>query len=488
MTSRVWSAQQTEIFKWAESDKGNALVRARAGTGKTTTILEAINHAPERRILLSAFNKKIAEELQERLTNPNAEAKTLHGLGFGCILRNWSSVQMNNARGKRLAEQACGQGTPGAVTALVAKIAELSKQIAPFAKTPEEIVSVALRMDCLPDVEWEEAGWTVERIGALALRAMGLAQKRDGTVDFSDMLYLPLAMGWVAPRYDLVCIDEAQDMNTAQIELALRSVSREGRIVVVGDDRQAIYGFRGADSGSLDRLKVALKAQEFPLTVTYRCASQIVGLAQDIVPDFEATPGAPEGTIRTIPGSRLAQEVQPGDFVISRKNAPLVRTCLSILRTGKRAKVEGKDIGKSLLSLIRKFKADSIEGLLKSAGAWAEREIKRVQALAESKPELAEHRSAEIDDTFETIRVLAEGMSTVGDLEKRIEALFEDGVGGRGGVVVCSTIHRVKGLEADRAFILKGSLATGKRAQKVEELNCLYVAITRAKNELVWVE
>jgi len=72
---RVWSAQQEAIFGWFGSAGGNLVVRARAGTGKTTTILEGIGRAPEGKILLCAFNKRIAEELQTKVRNPAAEGE-----------------------------------------------------------------------------------------------------------------------------------------------------------------------------------------------------------------------------------------------------------------------------------------------------------------------------------------------------------------------------------------------------------------------------
>jgi superfamily I DNA/RNA helicase len=97
-------------------------------------------------------------------------------------------------------------------------------------------------------------------------------------IDFTDMIFLPVANNWIRPQYDMVVVDEAQDMNTCQLAIA-QGLARN-RVVVVGDDRQAIYGFRGADSGSLDRLKDELKATELGLTTTYRCGRGIVALAQ----------------------------------------------------------------------------------------------------------------------------------------------------------------------------------------------------------------
>jgi DNA helicase-2/ATP-dependent DNA helicase PcrA len=486
--SRTWSPQQNTIFGWYEdTTRKYAVIEAGAGCAKTSTTLEGVNRAPEKRILLMSFNKRIADELQAKVTNEHAEVKTSHGLGFQFVRRNWENVRVDSGRGKRLAAMVCGAGAPDAMVALVTKLADLGKQMAPMTENIYVLRDIAYEMDVIPDPEWEEEGWTVERVAELALQAMLKALVRDGTVDFTDMIYLPIRMNWVRPIYDLVCIDEVQDLNVAQIELATRCISKNGRAVAVGDKNQAIYRFRGADSGSIDRLKKAwVGAETFPLSITYRCGKAIVEEANRIVPEFFAAPSAPEGVVRSIGASKLPSEVKAGDFVISRKNAPLVRVCLSILRTGTRAKVEGRDIGRNLLALIRKLKAKSMPDFLKRLTAWGEREIKR---LANLKPEIAERKSAEIEDTAETLRVLADGLSGLPELEARIERLFADDVAaGRSGMVVCSTIHRVKGLEADRAFILKGTLATGKRAGNREEMNCEYVAITRAKNELIWVE
>lgn len=278
-------------------------------------------------------------------------------------------------------------------------------------------------------------------------------------------------------------------MNAAQIELALKSVRKGGRVLVVGDDRQAIYGFRGADSGSLDRLKAAMGAEELPLTVTYRCPKAVVAEAQRLVPDYLAAESAPAGVVETMPLAKLAKAVTPGDFVLSRKNAPLVRTCLSILRVGTRAKVEGRDVGKGLVALVKKLKAKSMPNFLERLEAWEAKEVARALKL---KPERAEVKRAEIEDQAETLRALADGLSGIPELEARIESLFAD-VEGAPSQVVCSTVHRSKGLEAANVFILKETLVRrgkdGKPlAQSPEEANIEYVAITRAQQRMVWVD
>lgn len=490
--SRNWSAQQQAVFAWFKSGKlstQNLVVRARAGTGKTTTIIEATTYAPEQRILLAAFNKKIAEELKVKLTNPNAEAKTLHSLGFGFVTRYWPNVRPDTERAYRLARQAATDAAPDDMISLIVKLASRGKAMLPA--NIEALADIAQDADIVPDEDWEKDGWTVNRVATLAWKAMELAYTtRDGTIDFDDMIFLPVANGWVKPRYDLVVIDEAQDMNAAQLRLAQGVCEAAGRICVVGDDRQAIYAFRGADSGSIDRLKVQLKAAELGLTVTYRCGSRIVAEAQALVPDYTAAPNAHPGEVmgsKDLPAATLEavpEMAGPGDFVLSRKNAPLAKVCLRLLRMGKRAKVEGRDMGAGFKSIVKKLKPKSIPDLLKKLTTWEANQSKRARAMAKTEDQAAA-KVGEVQDQAETLRVLAEGMAGVRELTARIDELFADEVAG--AFVVCSSVHRSKGRETDRVFVLADSLYPGKR-NNVEEQNIHYVAVTRAKNTLVWVK
>jgi superfamily I DNA/RNA helicase len=89
----------------------------------------------------------------------------------------------------------------------------------------------------------------------------------------------------------------------------------------------------------------------------------------------------------------------------------------------------------------------------------------------------------EIYDKKEMLASLADGARNVEEIQERIAALFvEDGLGDA-SVITCSTIHRSKGLEANRVFILADTLKTGD----IEEENLRYVAVTRAKLTLVMV-
>jgi superfamily I DNA/RNA helicase len=508
--ARTWSAQQEAIFDWFQNGQGNLTVEALAGTGKTTTIIEGINRAPEQSILLAAFNKRIAEELKTKLANPNAEALTLHAIGFRAVRRYWEKIGVDNrgARAERLAEDVCGQQAPDALKKLVGKLGTKAREMAPFATKPEDLFEIALTFDCAPDEGWQADGFDLTWVCDKAVKTLALAasSKPIATgIDFADMLFLPIINKWLRPSYDLVVVDEAQDMTLVQLLLA-QGVCK-GRFAVVGDSHQAIYAFRGADSDALGRLTRELNSAKLALTTTYRCGQAIVREAQRLVPSYEAAPTNGEGLISTTSLDRIFETVGPGDFVLSRTNAPLVSIALGLVRRGVRAKIEGRDIGAGLKSITNKLAKgpakNSIPKWLEKLATWRDREVERAEKAG------IESKVNTVLDQFETLTALADGVSGIPELLTRIESLFEDNAVGVPSQVVCSSVHRAKGLESKRVFVLRATLNPPVACEKChkrprgckcpdgyvpdpvsqrEEQNIEYVAITRAIDELVWVE
>ena len=494
---RTWSTQQNSIFAWFAKEEmvqePNLIVRARAGTGKTTTIVEGINRAPEQRILLCAFNKKNADDLATKITNPNAEAKTTHSVGNSIVQKYWRvSVPRDNFghRAETLAEAVCGRSCPDPVKAIVAKLHTKGREIAPFARNAGDLVDLQLKFELEPSAEFADMGFDSAYVEQKALEAMELAasvKPADGFIDFSDQLYLPVRNGWLHPQYDLVVGDESQDMTLTQLAI-LRGVCR-GRLCFVGDDRQAMYDFRGAASDALDRMKNELNAAELGLTTTYRCGRIIVELAQTLVADFQAGADNSEGAIEELPMDKLRTAAQHSDFVLSRTNAPLVGVAMKLLRDGKRARIAGKDIGRGLTSLAWKLAkgpaANSIPKFIDKVTNWQDRETARIEPLLRNKKTMnaAEAKLEGIRDQADMLISLSEGALSVKDIVSRIESLFTDNGLGDKGVITCSSVHRAKGMEADRVFVLRSTL----RSHNQEELNIQYVAITRARHTLVWV-
>lgn len=482
--SIVLSDQQKAIIAWFEGGTGNAVFRARAGCGKTFTALAGINVAPESRAVFLAFNKSIAEENAAKNKNANCEVKTLHSLSYGFMRRQWRTVRPDFKRGETIAKNVIGSAAPFAIVKGIAKIASLLKGIAPLNTTINDATDIALDFDIGPSADDESAGYTLDRMCAAAVKCLDLACLDDGTCDFDDMIFVPLRMGWLRPTYDLVVVDECQDMNAAQILTARRVVKPSGRIAVVGDDRQAIYGFRGADSGSLDRLLSELNAIEMPLTITRRCPKAVVALAANLVPDFVAADDAPQGAVNTIGPDAMFKDAKPGDFILSRKNAPLASIALRFLREGRAARVEGKDIGAGLVAMVRKVAGKSNLGIvafLSKLDTYASKQIAKLTA-ANGPNQTA--RIAYVNDQVETIAAIAEGKDSLATLISAIEDLFDVKTkGDPKPAIVCSSVHKAKGKESPTVYVLTDTLYPGGR-HTAEEDNIAYVAYTRAMSTL----
>jgi DNA helicase-2/ATP-dependent DNA helicase PcrA len=464
--AREWSAQQRAIFAAVASEQGHLQIVARAGTGKTTTIIEALSHVPRgQRVLLCAFNKSIADELTSRAPR-GVKVSTLHGLGFGAVLRRWPSISKtpDKTRDRRLMERALeGRGLRRDLAPELAKVASLCKA---RLDTDEASILRALRSAEVTLAPKDHAACVAAIVDAVAL-----ATECDGTISFDDMVFVPAALGWSCGTYDLVFVDETQDMSAAQLQLARSALAPGGRMVLVGDDRQAIYGWRGADVGGMARMREELEANTLPLSITYRCGQRIALLAAQLVPDFQAAPSNPAGTIRR----GTVDEAREGDAVLSRINAPLVRLALEAIRAGKRARIQGRDIGAGLRAHAQSFGEFDVRALLRSA------KIRLEASLADLADTEEGEEIERLQDQFATLTALCEDARTINDVLARIERLFSDD----GPGLIFSSTHRAKGLEWNRVFLLAD---TYRPSASIEGENLWYVAVTRARHELVLVQ
>lgn len=513
------SSLQRDIFHWFKTGEigddvfQHLIVRARAGTGKTWTILRAILMAPERRILVLAFMRRIMEEMKFKLAEMDgtADVRTANSLGYRAIIRQLGRIAVLEGREKFSREDAVADvvsaGMPFGTKRLAAKMFTKARELCPVGATLPRLVQLAYDFDFVPP---PDSSLSVEMLAKVTLNALEYGLQPHtyrGGIDHADQIFLPLALKLMTPEYDLVVGDEAQDFNEPQLDIMLQSVTPYGRVVLVGDDRQGIFGFRGADTSSLDRLKRKLSAAELPLSITYRCPQRVVELAQKYVPDYQVGPSNPEGVVSSVADEdELLDAVSRGDFVLSRRNAPLARLALHCLRAGKPAKIQGRDIGNGLKALVRLLAkgdaAHSVRAFLARLTVHQERMTQRFLAAGH------EESVETLVDKCSTLRWLAEDAPGVPTLTDRIDNLFTDEPGAS---VIFSTVHKAKGLEAHRVFLLQSTFGIpvacecghrhrgGKlcprckcehyspnRKALLEEQNIKYVAITRAKHELTW--
>lgn len=457
-----------------------------------------------------AFNKSIAEELKSRVP-AGIDAMTMHSLGNSALRAAFGQLKMNEYRVSDIISELTGKD----IRDLRLKKPELVKWV-------QELVSLC-KMNLIGlETHADPVFWTmglsdlasyydIELNGCRA-EAFDLVPRvlerckdvqRDNSIDFSDMIWLPVVLNLTVKRYDLLLIDESQDLNRCQQALAKRSGKR---LVFCGDEKQAIYGFSGADSQSLKRLEQELSSTEqtcqiLPLTVTRRCGKAIVEEAKKYVPDFEAHESNSEGKISTAlyksedgkPTYR--EQVQDGDMVICRCNAPLVSQCFKFLRRGRKATIQGRDVGQGLISTVNKVMKgydetsdNQIAELHQKLSDWLHTEETKENA----KRNPSESRLLALQDRYDCLICFTEGAKTVKDVTDKIESIFTNNKAERG--IRMSSVHRAKGLESNRVFILQCKGAAMPLAWKdqadweyEQELNILYVAVTRSIQELIYV-
>jgi len=461
---RIWSDYQKAIFKDIAKGQGHTVVVARAGSGKTSTIVEGFKYVPRgKKVLMVAFNKSIADELKTKAPS-YVDCVTLHSLGYRAIKQSFGEVPLDNKKCFNIVDSL--GISDWELNVSICKAVSLCKGF--LFDTPDKVEELIDRFG-IDTFDMERKTFVQH-----TLKALRMCKEYKQMVDFDDMIWFPFVYGLNVGKYDVVFIDETQDLNTAQIVMALSACKKDGRIIAVGDPRQAIYTFRGADSNAVDNIIKKLKAKTLPLSVTYRCPLKVVAMAQEIVPDLQPAPNAKPGTVEYVTVDDMMKDVKPGDFVLSRTNAPLIKYCMKLLKNGVPANIQGRDVGANLLSFVKKSKAKSIDKFLKYVADWEKQETQRL--IAEKKD------TTNCIDKCECLRNLCEGILSISDLKDSIEKLFHDVDDNK--KVIFSTTHKAKGLERDRVWVIRG---TYRRGLNTEEDNLWYVAITRSKSELYLV-
>lgn len=467
---RNWSEYQKNIFRDIAKGTGHTVVIARAGSGKTSTIVEGFKYVPRgKKCLMVAFNKSIAEELKQRAPS-YIDTLTLHSLGFRAIKQSFGAdVILENDKCNELIKTLIGDDYDlWEVNQSIAKCVSLCKGF--LVDTPSKVG------DLIDKFGIETFEYSRDKFIELVLKTLALCKAKKKVIDFDDMIWFPFVYRLNVGKFDVVFVDEAQDLNQAQIAMVLSANKMDGRIIAVGDPAQSIYQFRGADSEAIPNFIDKLGAKTLPLSVSYRCPRLVINIAKEVVPDIEAAPNAKDGTVEEVPAEQLIKLVQPGDFVLSRTNAPLIKYCLALLRAGRPANIQGRDIGSNLIYFIKKSKAKTINSFIDYVNSWREIEVKRL--LSEKKDSMV------AIDKAECLLNLCEGTLSIKDLKETIEKLFNDV--DDSSKVVFSTTHKAKGLERDRVFVLTNTYRYGPGVEG-EEANLWYVAVTRSKDSLFLV-
>lgn len=454
-------------------------------SGKTFTLCKLAEMTPPiKSSIFLAFNKSIAEELGQRLPR-TVKAQTLHSCALSSLCKAFSlNFSLSDSKNFNLAKEKMEfKGVhPKRIPGIIMKVCRLY-DLMRFNLVPDDIEAIiALGERYGEDADEELAKRAIELRMLNKRIADNYFLKGGGgklPMDFTDMLYY--ATQYVHKedfkQYNVVMVDEIQDLSPLQYQLIKMLKTPRGRLVGVGDEKQAIYGFQGSNLDTLNAIKNAPNTVTLPLSITYRCARDIVDEACKVFPDgIVAAPGAVKGFV----GDGTFKDAQEGDFILCRNNAPLVDAFITLLRQGKKCTILGKEFGDELVSLI-----DSVEDV------WGlEQVLENMISKLQKKGVKSPTKCEAYDKLNEKVNVLLSLYEYFGDLETVRSRIYDIFVENASRGITLSTIHRSKGLEADRIFFLQPELLPSKYATTELALyaeKCLqFVAITRARKSLIY--
>lgn len=299
----------------------------------------------------------------------------------------------------------------------------------------------------------------------------------------------------------VVVVDEAQDMNAQEYRLVETLMEQnEGlRVLLVGDDDQNIFEFRGSDSKYMQQLIEKNGAKKYELVENYRSKENIVALANQWATGLShrlkslpivavtrskgvisITEHGPTGLVTPVMQSILKTDLSGSTCVLTRTNEEAVQVTGLLVQKGYPAKLVQTNDGFNLFNL------KELRAFTNTLTAETDSPVITDNEWEEAKKKLAQHyaRSSKLEaclamlKDFETVYPVKKYKS---DWKTFVaESRFEDFVRIGGETVYVSTIHKAKGKEFDNVFLLLDHFDAANQACRRQ----LYVAITRAKNSL----
>ncbi|MDX2001731.1 MAG: UvrD-helicase domain-containing protein [Chitinophagales bacterium] len=535
------TAEQKRIYDFIRYDSNHGVIDAVAGSGKTTTIIESIGYSDaDKTLLFCAFNKSIRDEIQRRVNDigrNNVTVKNLHQLGFDILKSNYGNKYV-------VEEKKYNQLVKDSLNTYNKKVFErylslhdfdierenqfgndlLRTHLTTFQKRLRDIIdkfrltltennldkfkSMVSHFNIIPLSKVNER--TIDKEIELLFEANNSVLQEGNTlarnkmlIDLSDMVYLPYEFKLdPITRYDILFVDECQDLSKSQLAVALKYVKKSGRVIAVGDPCQSIYGFTGADINSFRSFYKLPNHVTLSLSYCFRCPNVIIEYAKNFRPDIKPFKDK-DGFIERIDFEIVIDKLLPNDLIISRTKAPLTSLMFILLENNIRIDVHQDDIKDLINELRHMFSTEELRmrDIFKTSYDFFEKVkdrniyfIKKNASKIAKPQEKEEYVENETDYLDRRIAFIKNQLSkhidvnTINDLLKKIESL----VSGGEGAIKLSTIHRAKGLENNRVFILDYDKLPMKKDDHQpweieQEHNLKYVALTRAKKTLYLV-
>jgi DNA helicase-2/ATP-dependent DNA helicase PcrA len=458
--------EQQAIVEHTRKNAANLMVNALAGTGKSATLKLIDKVHRTKPALYLVFNKRNAEEaIKSGEFSSTTTIKTFNGCGHGI----WAKVCTGPLNLQKDKMRQLWKAEVDAMTyadrseawlhySVVMDGLEKAKALGyvpPDCPYPHQ--STITPADLQRGMDERPDPFAMDLINSLLSRSIHLAF--DGLIDFNDQIYMPALFGGPFPKFPRVMVDEYQDQSPVNHALLARLVT--GRIIGVGDPNQNIYGFRGALAGGMSAAVRHYQMDELPLSVSFRCPSEIVKAAQWHVPQFR---WIKEGGSVKVNKVYAGSEFPDDSTIICRNNAPLLSLAFKLISNGRSVSVLGSELGPRLVGIMKKLG----DPTMTRAATCAAIEAWREQKLAAS--------SKSADDLADCMRVFVEHGTTLSQMISYAEHLFK-----QQGTIRLLTGHKSKGLEFDNVYFLDPHLLNLSHNQ---DRNLRYVIQTRSQNLL----
>ncbi len=544
--------QQLTIAHTVRDGRGNLAVNAGAGSGKTSTAMAVIkDYIPATEgVLYCAFNRKIKQEVEKKFADlkervgtrgfSNAAAKTFNGIAYGAFMSRknvrMSDIEMNEQKYLKLARKWVDEHMSHLIEEDRDIAADIINGVIHYARVNttyaltgsyDVVVLTGKHEDDSPHYVPLEApyffgnehdmhilreiAWKYDLFGQLEkdedeerllkavpeLLAQGKQMMDSLICNFTDQVYWMVIEKWKVWKNKWVIVDEAQDLSPlfrALVDNCFDAL-RGGRVLMIGDPQQAIYGFTGADNdGFANSMRFWKIDAALPLTISWRCPVSVAELARAWKTDFQAAPNAIEGVVGNTSEEALVRDAQAGDAIISRTRGPMIPIWQKLVAKGKPAIIVGNDVSKSIIKILERvskradFKFSELPVYL--------REYKDAQLAKMKKKDKSQDELDRFIDQMEAVNGAVDAVeaSSMEELIRKIKDIFakNDEEIDETQAVMIMTGHTCKGLEFNRVYMLTPTLFPmnypgQSHSAQIQEMNLRYVVQTRAMRELLMV-
>lgn len=496
----------------AALDNLNVFMPATAGSGKSFTLRE-VAKVIRGQSLYVTFGRRNADEAATYMPS-HVTCASFHQLGYRSLKAYLESVgtrmHLNEHKWTAMylkpltaTDRTWPDGADGEIAGFLAGLHELRLNHGLSATAEGVTALLALAEDRLDlralDAYHARRGRHLTDPAFLAqILAWGAQESRRlallGHVTFQECLTLPLELGLVRPLYAWVLVDEAQDLNCIQHAW----VKRLGkRYAVAGDEHQSIMGFTGSNRRLMRELAADLGCVERPLSVSFRCAEQVVALARPFTDQIEAAPGAVTGELKYLRPEEMGVALRGGDLILARNNSTLVRAAFRMAREGFPVTVKGRDLPARMVRTLRRFLSPAGTALLPLEQTftlpWLQGQVQPALADMAAQLQAGDRSNALTSDVLQCALEAAEEAARQSPGEPLTLARILEVAGTLFQAFSPSvslnfmTAHAAKGLEANRVAILTADFPSPRALDPEEERNLIFVALTRARQVLLFI-